>query len=42
MLIQILENIIIIIFTYTRIDIGWIAYSERNFFFFFWLEVGRV
>ena len=34
-----------IIFTYTRIDIGWIdslqgkAYYER---IFFWLEVGRV
>ena len=41
MLIQKLENIIMIIFTYTRIDIGWIAYSERNFFLF-WLEVGRV
>ena len=38
--IQILENIIMIIFTYTRIEIGQIAYIERIFFFGY--EVGHV
>ena len=39
--IQILENIIMITFTYTRIDIGRIAYIER-ISFIFGLEVGHV